>query len=61
MEFAQKRRRVGRGAKTLTMAVIDASVYVALINANEPHHAASWRWRLADRNEETLFDIIDRR
>jgi predicted nucleic acid-binding protein len=26
------------------MAVIDASVYVALINAREPHHAASWAW-----------------
>jgi len=26
------------------MAVIDASVYVALVNAGEPHHAASWAW-----------------
>lgn len=26
------------------MAVIDASVYVALINANESHHANSWAW-----------------
>ncbi len=26
------------------MAVIDASVYVALVNANEPGHAQSWVW-----------------
>jgi predicted nucleic acid-binding protein len=26
------------------MAVIDASVYVALINAAESHHAKSWAW-----------------
>ena len=26
------------------MAVIDASVYVALINANESEHANSWAW-----------------
>lgn len=26
------------------MAVIDASVYVALINAKEEHHATSWEW-----------------
>jgi predicted nucleic acid-binding protein len=26
------------------MTVIDASVYVALINANESHHADSWAW-----------------
>jgi predicted nucleic acid-binding protein len=26
------------------MAVIDASVYVALINAKEEHHATSWKW-----------------
>jgi predicted nucleic acid-binding protein len=26
------------------MAVIDASVYVALINASERHHAKSWSW-----------------
>jgi predicted nucleic acid-binding protein len=26
------------------MAVIDASVYVALINANESQHANSWAW-----------------
>src|SRR5512136_23527 len=26
------------------MAVIDASVYVALINAREPDHASSWSW-----------------
>ena len=26
------------------MPVVDASVYVALINANEPDHASSWAW-----------------
>ena len=26
------------------MAVIDASVYIALINVDEAGHAASWRW-----------------
>lgn len=26
------------------MPVIDASVYVALVNAQEPDHAASWAW-----------------
>ena len=26
------------------MAVIDASVYLALVNAHEPAHAQSWRW-----------------
>lgn len=26
------------------MAVIDASVYVALINTHEPDHATSWAW-----------------
>lgn len=26
------------------MAVVDASVYVALINAGEPEHASCWAW-----------------
>jgi len=26
------------------MAVIDASIYIALINANESNHANSWAW-----------------
>lgn len=26
------------------MAIVDASVYVALINASESHHARSWGW-----------------
>jgi predicted nucleic acid-binding protein len=26
------------------MPVIDASLYIALINANEPHHDRSWAW-----------------
>jgi predicted nucleic acid-binding protein len=26
------------------MAVIDASVYIALVNANERYHVASWAW-----------------
>ena len=26
------------------MAVIDASLYIALINAHEPDHARSWTW-----------------
>ncbi len=26
------------------MAVIDASVYIALINGQESHHASSWAW-----------------
>lgn len=28
------------------MAVMDASVYIALINASEEGHVASWRWYL---------------
>jgi len=31
------------------MAVIDASVYIALINAQEPDHASSWAWFEAAR------------
>ena len=26
------------------MAVIDASVYIALVNAHEREHASSWAW-----------------
>ena len=26
------------------MAIVDASVYVALVHANEPGHAESWAW-----------------
>ena len=26
------------------MAILDASVYVALINVHEEHHASSWQW-----------------
>jgi predicted nucleic acid-binding protein len=38
------------------MAVIDASVYIALINADEAGHAASWRWYLhAVRNGERII------
>jgi len=31
------------------MAVIDASVYIAWINAQEPEHASSWAWLEAAR------------
>lgn len=31
------------------MAVIDASVYIALINAHEPFHQGSWAWFEAAR------------
>jgi len=38
------------------MAVVDASVYIALINANEDGHAASWHWYLqAVRSGEQLY------
>lgn len=38
------------------MAIIDASIYVALINASEAGHAASWRWYLqAVRSGERIF------
>jgi predicted nucleic acid-binding protein len=37
------------------MAVIDASVYIALINANENYHANSWAWfRQAQSAQELL-------
>jgi predicted nucleic acid-binding protein len=37
------------------MAVIDASVYIALINANETYHANSWAWfRQAQSAQELL-------
>jgi len=26
------------------VAIIDASVYIALVNAHETHHASSWAW-----------------
>jgi predicted nucleic acid-binding protein len=32
------------------MAVIDASIYVAWMNANEPEHASSWAWLMAARS-----------
>lgn len=34
------------------MAIIDASVYVALINAHETHHARSWNWFQQARNAQ---------
>jgi predicted nucleic acid-binding protein len=38
------------------VAVIDASVYVALINAREPEHASSWAWfEQAQASREPLF------
>jgi predicted nucleic acid-binding protein len=38
------------------MAVIDASVYIALINADEAGHAASWRWYIQTvRSGEHIF------
>jgi predicted nucleic acid-binding protein len=38
------------------MAVIDASVYIALINADEDGHEASWRWYIqAVRSGEPIF------
>lgn len=37
------------------MAVVDASVYVALIHADEPGHADSWAWlRAAQSRREAL-------
>lgn len=37
------------------MAVVDASVYVALVHADEPGHAESWAWlRFAQIQGETL-------
>ena len=37
------------------MAVIDASVYVALLNADEEHHACSWQWfERANRTHEPM-------
>lgn len=42
------------------MAVIDASVYVALINADEAEHAASWAWfeRVRARGEAIAAPAI---
>jgi predicted nucleic acid-binding protein len=41
------------------MAVLDASVYVALMNANKPHHARSWRWlQQAQSDHESLVAPI---
>jgi predicted nucleic acid-binding protein len=38
------------------MPVIDASVYVALINANEKAHDQSWQWfQAVIKNEEALY------
>ncbi|HSN78120.1 MAG TPA: type II toxin-antitoxin system VapC family toxin [Anaerolineae bacterium] len=38
------------------MAVIDASVYIALINVDEAGHAASWRWYIQTvRSGEHIF------
>jgi predicted nucleic acid-binding protein len=37
------------------MAVIDASVYIALVNAHETEHASSWAWfEQAMRAEESV-------
>ena len=37
------------------MAVIDASVYVALINARAPDHASSWAWfQQAQSDQEAI-------
>jgi predicted nucleic acid-binding protein len=37
------------------MAVIDASVYVALVNAREEHHGSSWAWfEQAKRSQEPI-------
>lgn len=38
------------------MAVIDASVYIALINVDEAGHTASWRWYIQTvRSGEQIF------
>ncbi|MEW5872766.1 MAG: type II toxin-antitoxin system VapC family toxin [Chloroflexota bacterium] len=38
------------------MPVIDASVYIALINANEPEHATCWTWfSTARAAQETIL------
>jgi len=37
------------------MAILDASVYLALINSDESEHAASWRWfKQVQENRETI-------
>lgn len=42
------------------MPVIDASVYVALVNAHESHHASSWAWfeRTVAAGEEIVAPVI---
>ncbi len=42
------------------MAVVDASVYVALINAHEEGHAGSWAWlrEVFDAGEEIAAPVI---
>jgi predicted nucleic acid-binding protein len=42
------------------MAVIDASLYIAWINAKEPDHATSWNWLEAARarNEALVAPVI---
>ena len=37
------------------MAVIDASVYIALVNTREEHHASSWAWfEQAKRSQQPI-------
>lgn len=43
-------------SKGAEMAVVDASVYIALINADEAGHAASWRWYIQTvRSGEQIY------
>ena len=38
------------------MAVLDASVYVAMMNAREEHHAKSWSWfKAAQASQESII------
>lgn len=46
MGLTQERFGACRRAETIGMAVMDTSVYVALINPMEPAHQASWAWYL---------------
>jgi predicted nucleic acid-binding protein len=42
------------------MPIVDASVYVSLINSHEDQHATSWRWfeQAQSRNEKLAAPVI---
>lgn len=55
MGVAKECSRSGRGAEALKMTVVDASVYVALVNPSEPAHRDCWRWYLESVRRKALL------